>query len=283
MNHKNARPLLLPFILVAAACFCISINATTFTIGVTGTAPNYSYNPKVISIQQGDTIIWNQLSTIHSVTGDTVGEPLCGTRFPGSCTNTFTSPGTFLYHCINHVSFGMTGVVNVAVSPPPPTVSITNPAGGAVFAAPASVLISAAASSTMSIVTNVQFLTNGAAIGSSKTAPFSLQTSPLAAGSYSLKAIATDGNGLSTTSSAVSISVVTPVVLTNFFPRVINSHFVFDHTANPGLRYVVQNSTNFVNWSAIATNTATSNSIEVMDTFQVGNMIFYRVGRMPNP
>jgi hypothetical protein len=36
-------------------------------------------------------------------------------------------------------------------------------------------------------------------------------------------------------------------------------------------------------WSPVATNTAVSNSVEVIDTFQVGSLRFYRVGRLPNP
>jgi hypothetical protein len=49
------------------------------------------------------------------------------------------------------------------------------------------------------------------------------------------------------------------------------------------LRYAVENTTSFINWSAVATNTAASNSVEVIDFFQVGNLRFYRVGRLPNP
>ena len=77
--------------------------------------------------------------------------------------------------------------------------------------------------------------------------------------------------------------MVTPVAVSNFFPRVINGQFVFNHTANPGLRYAVENTTNFAVWSPVATNTAVSNSVEVSDSFQVGNLRFYRVGRLPNP
>jgi hypothetical protein len=49
------------------------------------------------------------------------------------------------------------------------------------------------------------------------------------------------------------------------------------------LRYAVENITNFAAWSLVATNTAVSNSVEGNDSFQVGNLRFYRVGRFPNP
>lgn len=257
--------------------------ATTFTVGVTGAFPNYSYSPKVLSIQQGDKVIWNGLGGIHSVTGDTPPETLCGGGFPATCTNVFNSAGSFRYHCINHAGFGMTGVVNVAAVALPPTLAITNPAGGAIFAAPASVKISTSITNSSGSVTNVQFFSNGTLLGATNTAPFNFTTAPLGAGNYALTASAAASSGLSGTSATVNITVVAPVALSNYFPRIASNKFIFNHTANPGLRYVVQNSSNFTNWSPVVTNTATSNSVEVQDTFQIGNLLFYRVGRLPNP
>ncbi len=52
----------------------------------------------------------------------------------------------------------MKGTIIVAAANVPPTVTITNPASGTVFAAPASVTIQASASDSDGTVTNVQFL-----------------------------------------------------------------------------------------------------------------------------
>jgi len=257
--------------------------ASTTNVTVTGSAPNYSFNPKVLSIQAGDKVIWSGLSGIHSVTGDTTPETLCGSSFPPSCTNVFNTAGRYLYHCINHVSFGMTGVVNVAAVALPPTVDITNPPAGMVFAAPASVKISATTTNSSGTVTNVEFFGNGGVLGSVTSPPFNLTTAPLGAGSYALTAKASASSGLSATSAPVSISVVTAVAISNYSPRVVNGQFVFDHTANPGLRYAVERSAALTNWSPIATNTAVGASVEVQDVFQVGSLRFYRVGRLPNP
>jgi plastocyanin len=259
-----------------------TFGATT-KVGVVGAFPNYAYNPKVISIQAGDKVIWGGLGAIHSVTGDTAPEVLCGATFPGSCTNVFNTPGTYLYHCVNHVSFGMTGVVNVAAVVLPPGVTITSPGGGSVFAEPASVKISASVTNSSGSVTNVQFFSNGGSLGSVTTALFNFTTTPLAVGAYAFTAKATASTGLSATSAPVDISVVTPIAVSNFFPRITNGQFVFNHTANPGLRYAVEKTTNLTTWSPVATNTAVSNSVEVSDSFQVGNLRFYRVGRLPNP
>ena len=268
---------------LAAVVGLSSAFGATTNVGVVGTFPNYAYNPKVISIQAGDKVIWGGLGTIHSVTGDTAPEVLCGVSFPGNCTNIFNTAGTYLYHCVNHVSFGMTSMVIVAAAVLPPRVTITSPAGGSVFADPASVKISASVTNTSGLVTNVQFFNNGGSLGSVATAPFNFTTTPLSTGAYALTAKASANTGLSATSGPVNITVVTPVAISNFFPRIAGGQFIFEHTANPGLRYAVENSTDFTAWPPVVTNTAVSNSVEVIDSFQVGDLRFYRVGRLPNP
>lgn len=180
----------------------------------------------------------------------------------------------------------MTGLVNVASAPKvPPVVNIGSPGSGTVFAAPANVTITANATDADDAVTNVQFFSNSTLLGSTNgPAPlFRFTANGLGAGTYALTAIATDNGGLSTTSAPANISVVTPLAVSNYFPAVANGRFTFQHTANPGLNYVVENSSNFVNWTPVITNTATSNSVSVTDSFIVGGLRFYRVGRLPNP
>ncbi len=99
-----------------------------------------------------------------------------------------------------------------AVAPPTPTVTITNPPSGAVFAAPANVSILANAVVSSGTVTNVQFFTNNVLLGSALTAPFILTANNLSAGAYALKAVATAA-GISATSAVVNITVVpTPTI-----------------------------------------------------------------------
>lgn len=89
----------------------------------------------------------------------------------------------------------------------PPTVSITSPATGAGFTAPASVTIQATAADPDGTVARVQFFNGATLLGSATTAPYSFAWSNVAAGTYSLTAVATDNAGASTTSAAVSITV----------------------------------------------------------------------------
>ena len=81
----------------------------------------------------------------------------------------------------------------------------------------------------------------------------------------------------------VYISVVTPTPLTLSSPTVTNGQFQFGYTANPGLRYAVQNSSNLLSWSSVQTNTAASNNVLYGATFDIQALRFYRVERLPNP
>jgi RHS repeat-associated protein len=89
----------------------------------------------------------------------------------------------------------------------PPTVSITAPASGTVFAAPANITITANAADADGTVAKVDFYQGTTLLGTATTAPYSFSWTNVAAGSYSLTAVATDDRGAATTSSAVSINV----------------------------------------------------------------------------
>jgi len=173
-------------------------------------------------------------------------------------------------------------VVNITVVSPSPTVSITNPVNNAVFAAPANVTLRATATVSSGSVTNVEFFGNSTSLGSVQAAPFNLTTGNLAAGSYALNAVATAA-GVSATSSVVNITVVSPVAISATAQLITNGQFSFDYAANPGLTYVVENSSNLVNWLPVATNVAAGNPVHFTDSFIPSVFRYYRVGRLPNP
>ena len=71
-----------------------------------------AYAPNPVSISVGGTVTWiNNDTTAHTATGNT-GSFDSGTIGPGgSFSRTFTSAGSFPYHCTLHP--GMVGTVNV--------------------------------------------------------------------------------------------------------------------------------------------------------------------------
>lgn len=92
----------------------------------------------------------------------------------------------------------------------PPSVSISSPANGATFTAPANIAVTANATDSDGSVAQVDFYAGNTLLGSDTTAPFSVTWASVAAGSYALTAAATDNLGATTTSAAVNITVNPP-------------------------------------------------------------------------
>jgi hypothetical protein len=88
-----------------------------------------------------------------------------------------------------------------------PSVSISNPAGGATFTEPANISIDASATDSDGTVARVDFFNGATLLGTATTNPFSFTWTNVAAGSYSLTARATDNGGGTSTSSPVNITV----------------------------------------------------------------------------
>jgi RHS repeat-associated protein len=93
-------------------------------------------------------------------------------------------------------------VVNTA-----PTVSITAPANGALFTAPANITVTATAADTDGTITKVDFFDGATLVGTSTASPYSITIANAAGGSHVLTARATDNQGTATTSAAVTVNV----------------------------------------------------------------------------
>lgn len=89
----------------------------------------------------------------------------------------------------------------------PPTVSITSPANGATYTAPATMTINANAADANGTVSSVAFYNGSTLLGTDTSSPYSYTWANVAAGVYSITARATDNAGAVTTSSGVSVTV----------------------------------------------------------------------------
>jgi uncharacterized repeat protein (TIGR03806 family) len=90
---------------------------------------------------------------------------------------------------------------------PPPAVVMTSPSNGAVLTASATATLAATAAAQYNSVSQVAFYVNGQLLGAVAEPPYALTTTGLAAGPYTLTAVATDSSGLAATSAPVSITV----------------------------------------------------------------------------
>ena len=87
-----------------------------------------------------------------------------------------------------------------------PTVSITSPANGASYSAPANITINASAADDC-LVAKVDFFQGSTLLGTATAAPYTFAWNNVQAGSYTLTAVATDNEGLTTTSAPKNITV----------------------------------------------------------------------------
>ncbi len=187
-----------------AACIA-NIQGATFTNHIA----NMAFLPNAQTINMGDTVVWkNDDNTSHTTTSGSPGAPSglwsSGLLAPGqSFSRVFNSAGSFSYYCEVH-SF-MTGTITVLAGNGTPTVAITQPTNNAIFTN-GSISLAATASVTGSTITQVEFFDGSNSLGIDMTTPYSI-TANLAAGSHSLTAKATAGNGSSAISAGVNVTV----------------------------------------------------------------------------
>ncbi len=137
-------------------------------------------------------------------------------------TATFTAPSTAknvtVFHLLGSVGslttddFSLTAQAAATA----PTVSISSPAASASVSGTTTLSATAADTSGNGSIASVQFQLDGANLGSPvTTTPYQYSWNTLAAtnGAHSLTAVATDTNGLNTTSAALTITVNNPVAI----------------------------------------------------------------------
>jgi hypothetical protein len=88
-----------------------------------------------------------------------------------------------------------------------PTVSVTAPAVNSTFTVPATIAVTANAADSDGTVASVAFYANAALIGTVSSSPYGWNWSGAAAGTYQITAVATDKEGLASTSSPVTVVV----------------------------------------------------------------------------
>jgi len=133
---------------------------------------------------------------------------------PYSVSVTLSTAGTYDFKAVATDSDGaattsapITVTATSSSANQPPSVSLTAPASGATYTAPATMTVTAAASDSDGTVSRVDFYRGSTLMGSDTTSPYSYSWTNVAAGSYSLTAVATDDGGATRTSSPVTITV----------------------------------------------------------------------------
>lgn len=96
---------------------------TSHTVVASGT----SFSPQNLSIQVGDTVVWNNQGGFHNVNGDQSVFPGNPESFgsgpaanaPWTYSHVFNTAGNYDYRCDVHFGIGMTGTITVQAAPGP--------------------------------------------------------------------------------------------------------------------------------------------------------------------
>jgi predicted phage tail protein len=232
LGEKTASPFTFTWTNAPAGSHTLSARAfdnrgasgTSPTVDVTVNGPNQSPTVAITSPANGSTFVAPASLTITATASDPDGavarvEFYRGTTKLGEDTS---SPYSFAWNSAPAGTYSLTAVavddaggattstpVSITITAPnsSPTVAITSPANGGTFTAPASILINATAADSDGTIARVDFYQGTTKLGQDTTSPYSYSWGSVAAGSYTLTAVAVDSAGNTATSAPVSITV----------------------------------------------------------------------------
>lgn len=162
-------------------CLCVSGAFADATVQMTEGSPTdintWAFTPADVTISAGQSITWtNTGSQAHSATADNGSTFDTGLVPPGeSKTVTFTTPGTYTYHCTPHPWMKASITVTAAAAAPAPAA----PAAPAAQAPPAA---APAVSQALPTPTPFRFLTPTPAVPRPATGTTTTTTAPKAGG-----------------------------------------------------------------------------------------------------
>jgi Bacterial Ig domain len=138
-----------------------------------------------------------------------------------------------------------------------PTATLVSPTDGQTFNAGATIALQVTASDTGGTVAKVQFYAGSILLGESAAAPYTLNWPNVPAGQYSLvaRAINTVGGSGDSAPARITVSAAGARPTLQNVALLNGTNFQFTLSGNVGQAYVIELSTNLVNWSPALTVT----------------------------
>jgi hypothetical protein len=173
--------------------------------------------------------------------------------------------------------------VSATPTNPAPVVTLTSPANGAAFAAPASINLAANVTTNGNVINKVQFYSNATnLISEDAVPPYAVVWPNVAAGSYSMLARVVYNGSSTADSTAASVTVTNPPPVISSFGTLSNGSFALGGIGGAGQSYVLLTASNLalpIVWTPLATNTADVNGAFSFSDLQATNyqQRFYRI------
>ena len=209
-NAASATTAVVTNVKITAAATTNQSPAVSVTSPANGTQVTL---PVTVTIAATATDPENRMASVDFYAGSTL--IVRDTTAPYSASWTPAAVGTYSLSAVAHDADGgsstssATSVTVKSATNSAPTVSLTSPAAGASFTAPATVTLSATASDPENQIARVEFFAGATRVATDTTAPYSFSWTGVAAGSYSITAKVFDAAGASATSAARTITVTT--------------------------------------------------------------------------
>jgi len=277
MKKGIAREIVRSFVCLLILLGVLTTKAATVVVNVSF----FNLSPNPVNIQVNDAVYWigDDDDFPYIISG-----PWGDFATPGGIQ--FLAQGKYDYTAswvLGGGSWG--GTVNVGPGAPntPPAVTITNPTNNAVFTAPASFQFEADASDAdPGDLWDVKFWVGDQMVDDVYDPPFATTVTGLAAGTYTLTAIAWDLS-FATATNTITITVTGANAITLTAAALTGGNFEF--TANGltvGKTYVLETSANLASpeWSGVSTNVADSASASFTNAVAAGQH-FFRIAQLP--
>jgi GH18 family chitinase len=162
--------------------------------------------PASITINANATDSDGTISSVAFYNGTTLLNTDTSSPYSFAWTNVAAGSYTIIAKTTDNAGAIGSAQVNVTVgNNTAPAVSITSPASGASFTAPAAINIAATATDANGTITSVAFYNGSTLLNTDTSSPYSFNWTNVAAGNYTITATATDNQG-ATASASVNVS-----------------------------------------------------------------------------
>ena len=181
------------------------------TVSITAPANGATVSGSAVTISANASDNVGVTSVQFKLDGGILGSALTKSPYTLSWSTTGAANGTHTLSATASDAAGNQATASISVTvnnaTAAPTVSLTAPASGARYSAPATVNLSANVTANGHTITAVQFYNGSTLLGQLTTAPYSFSWNNVAAGSYSLSAKAVYDSGSTVASSSASVTV----------------------------------------------------------------------------
>jgi Autotransporter beta-domain/Bacterial Ig domain len=188
------------------------VGATTTSVSITTPANNTAFTaPATVALAASATAQGATITSVEYLVNGAVIGSATTPPFAFNWQNVIAGNYTITPRAVPAVGNSFEGApIGIVVSNPPATIIITSPGNSSTFAAPATIPLTANASTPGTTVTRVEYLVNNAVIGQSTAPPYGATWNNVQPGTYSISARVVPATGAAVISAPVSVTVGTP-------------------------------------------------------------------------